>query len=60
MRGPGSGLATVKAIAMAHLVEKQTLQRANTAVMLTLVWGGLAVCALGAVVFDIGRAAGAW
>jgi hypothetical protein len=47
-------------IAMTHLVEKQTLVRANTAVMLTLVWGGLAACAFGAVVFDVGRAAGAW
>jgi len=29
-------------------------------VMLALIYGGLAVCALGAVVFDIGRIAGAW
>lgn len=49
-----------KATAMTHLVEKQTLMRANTAVMLTLVWGGLAVCALGAVVFDVGRMFAAW
>jgi hypothetical protein len=46
--------------AMAHLVEKQTLLRANSAMMVTLVGGGLIVCALGAVVFDIGRAVGAW
>ena len=45
---------------MTHLVEKQTLLRANTAVMLTLVWGGLAVCAIGAVIFDVGRIAGVW
>jgi hypothetical protein len=45
---------------MTHLVEKQVLLRANTTLMLTLVWGGLAVCAFGAVVFDVGRIAGAW
>jgi hypothetical protein len=45
---------------MAHLVEKETLLRANSAMMLTLIGGGLIVCALGAVIFDIGRAFGAW
>jgi hypothetical protein len=45
---------------MAHLVEKQALLRANSAMMLTLIGGGLILCALGAVVFDIGRAIGAW
>ena len=45
---------------MTHLVEKQALARANSALMLTLVGGGLAVCAFGAVVFDFGRIAGAW
>ncbi len=41
---------------MAHLVEKETLLRANSA----LVGGGLIICALGAVIFDIGRAIGTW
>lgn len=45
---------------MAHLVEKETLLRANSAMMLTLIGGGLVVCALGSVVFDIGRAFGVW
>ena len=45
---------------MSHLVEKEFLQRANTALMLTIVWGGLAACALGAVVYDIGRWFAAW
>jgi hypothetical protein len=45
---------------MPHILEKQTLLRANTAVMLSLVWGGLALCALGAVVYDIGRMLTAW
>jgi hypothetical protein len=53
--------APIKADAMAHLhVEKESLVRANTAMMLTFVWGGLAVCALGAVVFDVGRILAIW
>jgi hypothetical protein len=43
-----------------HLTEKQFLLRANTAVLLTLVWGGLAVCAFGAVIFDVGRLLALW
>ena len=46
--------------AMAHLIEKQRLLRANSAVLLALVGGGLAACAVGAVIFDIGRMLGAW
>lgn len=45
---------------MAHLVEKETLLRANSAMILTLIGGGLLACALGAVIFDIGRAVGVW
>jgi hypothetical protein len=45
---------------MAHLVEKESIVRANTAMMLTLVWGGLAACALGAVIFDFGRIFAIW
>jgi hypothetical protein len=45
---------------MAHLVEKETLLRANSALLLTIVGGGLAACAVGAVVYDIGRMVGAW
>jgi hypothetical protein len=37
---------------MSHLVEKHTLARVNTAVMLALVGGGLAACAIGAIVYD--------
>lgn len=40
---------------MAHLVEKETLLRANSALMLTLIGGGLLICALGAVLYDIVR-----
>jgi hypothetical protein len=45
---------------MVHLLERETLLRANSAVMLALIGGGLIACALGAVVFDIGRAFGTW
>jgi hypothetical protein len=45
---------------MAHLLEKETLLRANSALLLALVGGGLAACAVGAVVYDIGRTFGAW
>jgi hypothetical protein len=40
---------------MTHFVEKRTLARANSALLLSLVCGGLAVCALGAVAFDVSR-----
>ena len=43
---------------MAHLVEREPLLRANSAMILTLVGGGLLICALGAVIFDIGRSSG--
>lgn len=45
---------------MPHVVEKELLQRANTAVLLALIWGGLAACALGAVVYDVGRWFSLW
>ena len=45
---------------MAHLIEKHSLLRANTLLLLTLVWGGLAACAFGAVIFDVGRLLQVW
>jgi hypothetical protein len=45
---------------MAHFMEKETLLRANSALLLAIVGGGLASCAVGAVVYDIGRVVGAW
>ena len=38
---------------MAHLVDKDLVQRANTAVLLSILWGALAACAIGAMIYDI-------
>jgi hypothetical protein len=42
---------------MAHLLAKHPLPHINVALIIALVWGGLAV---GAAVFDIGRMLEAW
>ena len=42
-----------------HLVDHDTLVRANNALLLTLVIGGLAACAVGALIYDLGRVFGA-
>src|SRR6476660_9643832 len=38
--------------AMAHLVDRHFVQRANTALMLSILWGGLAACVIGALAYD--------
>jgi hypothetical protein len=38
---------------MAHLVDKEFVQRANTAMLLGILWAGLAVCVIGALAYDI-------
>ncbi len=43
-----------------HLVEKETLVRANVAVLLGLVWGGLAASVIVACVYDVGRWLAVW
>ena len=40
---------------MAYLMERETLARANEVVLLTLVWGAFAACAVGALVHDMSR-----
>jgi hypothetical protein len=40
---------------MPHPVAKQILERANSALLLGLVCGGLAVCAFGAAAVDVSR-----
>lgn len=42
-----------------HLVDRDTLIRANRAVALGLVWVGIA-CVIAASLFDVGRWFGAW
>jgi hypothetical protein len=43
-----------------HFVEKETLVRANRLLALSLVWGGLAICAIAASVYDVGRWVNLW
>jgi hypothetical protein len=50
---------------MAHFagklhVDKQKIDRVESAVLLSLIGGGLALCVLGAAVYDIGRAFSVW
>ncbi len=50
---------------MAHFagklhVDKQTIDRVESAVLLSLIGGGLVLCVLGASVYDIGRAFSVW
>jgi hypothetical protein len=45
---------------MAHLadkahVDRRTLARVNSAILLGLIGGGLAVCVLGALIYDVGH-----
>jgi hypothetical protein len=40
---------------MAHLVDKHFVQRANTALMLSILWGGLAACVIGALAYDVAQ-----
>jgi hypothetical protein len=45
---------------MSHLVEKDTLLKVNSVMILLLVGGGLAACAVGAVIVDVARVFGVW
>lgn len=38
---------------MAHLVDREVVGRAERALLLTAVGGGLAVCVMGALVYDL-------
>ena len=44
----------------AHFVDKHMLARFNTVLMLGLIGTGLAACAFGAIVYDVGRLFSAW
>jgi hypothetical protein len=49
---------------MAHfvgkLIDKQKIDRAETAVLITVIGSGLTLCVLSATVYDIGRALSVW
>jgi hypothetical protein len=45
---------------MTQLLGKDLLTRANTALLLGLVGGGLVLCALAAVIYDVGRMLSVW
>ena len=45
---------------MAHLVDRECVERANTVLLLGILWGGLAVCVIGALAYDIGYWLQAW
>ena len=49
-----------KAHSVGHGVDKHTLARVNTVLMLGLIGTGLAACVFGAVVYDLGRLFSAW
>jgi hypothetical protein len=38
---------------MSHLVDKHFVERANAVLLLSVLWGGLAACVIGALVFDV-------
>jgi hypothetical protein len=45
---------------MAHLVDKEMVARANTVLLLSVLWGGLAACVIAAMVFEIGYWLASW
>ena len=45
---------------MAHPVDKHFVERANTVLLLTVLWGALAACAIGAMVYDMVHWLNAW
>jgi len=38
---------------MPHLVDKRVVERANTVLLLSILWGALAACVIGAMVYDV-------
>jgi hypothetical protein len=45
---------------MVHLVDKKLIERANTVLLMGILWSGLAVCVLGALSYDIAHWFSAW
>lgn len=57
--GDDRNTAMAHCLGKAHL-DRHVLARVNTAIMLGLVGSGLAACALGAFVYDVGRLFSVW
>ena len=38
---------------MTHLVDKEFVERANTVLLLGVLWGACAACVIGALIYDI-------
>jgi hypothetical protein len=45
---------------VAHLADKRFVERANTVLLLGILWSALAVCVLGALSYDIAYWFGVW
>jgi hypothetical protein len=45
---------------MVHLVDKEFVERANAVLLLGVLWGAFAACAVGALIYDIGYWFGHW
>jgi hypothetical protein len=45
---------------MAHLIDKHLVERANTTLLLGILWAALAICVLGALACDIRHWFEAW
>ena len=45
---------------MAHRVDKRLIERANTMLLLGILWSALALCVLGALSYDIAHWFSAW
>ena len=45
---------------MGHLVDKRLVERANTMLLLGILWSALALCVLGALSYDIAHWFSAW
>jgi hypothetical protein len=43
-----------------HFVDKQSLDRVNSIIMLSVIGSGLAACVIGAAIYDIGRMLTVW
>ena len=43
----------VRRAAMAHLVDKEFLERANSVLLLSILWAGFAGCVIAATIYDI-------